>query len=253
MMYLFPPVILWSPLEQFRTSLQIDLECPKCLSSGRNNVSLHPTGWRDGVHGERSEPRKVYGTDGVTLLIGRVYSCAMKHEVVGYHLGILEQLPKCFIPFRLWHITGFTDEFISMIVSLITAGMSIGQIRCMLQKQQNSLYYTRQRQFEEVRATLHGKTTQFPNLDAWKTCFASFIPSGHGLSGCFLADFWTKECVYTKCMQTMTIGDDEPWLSLDHTFSSASVYIRIYWFWCDCLLYSCGKPWFTHASTVVST
>ena len=67
MMYLFPPVILWSPLEQFRTSLQIDLECPKCLSSGRNNVSLHPTGWRDGVHGERSEPRKVYGTDGVTI------------------------------------------------------------------------------------------------------------------------------------------------------------------------------------------
>ena len=47
----------------------------------------------------------------------------------------------CFIPFRLWHI--YNNEFINMIVSLIiiTAGMSIGQIRCMLQKLQSSLSY----------------------------------------------------------------------------------------------------------------
>lgn len=48
-MYLFPPVILWSPLEQFR-ALHINITCPKCAMTGQNDDgSLHATGWRNGA------------------------------------------------------------------------------------------------------------------------------------------------------------------------------------------------------------
>ena len=90
--YLFPPVILWSPLEQFNNALQLVVKCPKCICLENNNISLRATGWRNGGHGERSEPRKIYGSDGVCLLVDRVYRCLMEHEVVGYHPGILEQI-----------------------------------------------------------------------------------------------------------------------------------------------------------------
>ena len=225
-MYLFPPVILWSPLEQFSDALQLVVKCPKCISLGNNNISLHATGWRNGGHGERSEPRKIYGSDGVCLLVGRVYRCLMGHEVVGYHPGILEQIPTCFIPFKLWHITGFTRELIDFTVALITAGMSVSGVRTILHRRQVSLYYNRKEEFEEVLASLKehcgAPPETFPTLDTWKSCFSSFLPSIHALSSSFLADFWKKDKVYTQCMRNTTIDEKEPWLSLDHTFASTS-------------------------------
>ena len=228
-MYLFPPVIVWSPLEQFGDALQIAVKCPKCTISGHNNITLWATGWRNGGHGERSEPRKIYGSDGVCLLVGRVYGCMNGHEVVGYHPGILEQIPTCFIPFKLWHITGFTMEMIDFTVALITAGMSVSGVRTMLYRKRMSLYYNRMQQFEEVVTSLKevfSSHETFPTLDTWKGCFSTLLPSVHALSSCFLADFWTKDKAYTQCMQCTTIDEEAPWLSLDHTFSSASKYYR---------------------------
>ena len=60
----------------------IVVKCPKCIALGNNNISLHATGWHNGEHGERSEQRKLYGSDGICLLVGRVYRCLMGHEVV---------------------------------------------------------------------------------------------------------------------------------------------------------------------------
>ena len=86
-----PPVILWSPLEQFRTILP-DVRYPKCITLRDNSVSLCTTGWRNGAEGERSEPRRI---DGVTLLVGRIYKCSKGHEVLGYSPEILEKVPNC--------------------------------------------------------------------------------------------------------------------------------------------------------------
>ena len=91
-----------------------------------------------------------------------------------------------------------------------------------------SLYYSRMQQFDEVAATLRkdlqvGTHEPFPSLSTWKSCFSSFLPSMHALSGCFLSEFWTKDVVCTRYMQSMTIDEDNsPWMSLDHTFASAS-------------------------------
>lgn len=214
--FLFPPIIIWSPLEQFKDLLQdIQVCCPKCTE--HVNAQLCPTGWRSGVQGSRSEPRKLYGADGITLLITRIYKCARGHEVVGYHPGILKHIPQCLIPFLLWHKTGFTCELIKLVSALITAGMNISGIRDFYHRKQLSMYYSRKAQFDHISTS----GSPFPPIKVWKESFPNFLPSIHALSGCFLVEFWSKEEAYTLHMQTMTI-DNDSWLSLDHTFSSAS-------------------------------
>lgn len=56
LVFLLPPIILSSPLEQFQGLTSAQIYCPKC----NENVTLHPTGWRDGTGRERFEPRKIY-------------------------------------------------------------------------------------------------------------------------------------------------------------------------------------------------
>ena len=225
-LFLFLPVILWSPLEQFSNILP-DVKCPKCIALGLNGVSLCATGWRNGAEGERSEPRKVYGIDGVTLLVGRVYKCSKGHEVLGYSPEILRKIPDYFIPFQLWHITGFTRGFIEMTVSLITAGLSISGIRTFFQKRQNTWYYSQMQLYKGMLSSDDQAAYEsFPSLSTWKNCFSTFIPSTHALSGCFLADFWSEDSVYTECMKNISVDDNGgSWLSLDHTFSSASEFL----------------------------
>ena len=59
-LYLFPPIILWSPVEQFQGTWQMNFFCPKCMQLGDVNISLYASGWHDAMHGDRSEPRKIY-------------------------------------------------------------------------------------------------------------------------------------------------------------------------------------------------
>ena len=101
---LCPDILIWSPLEQLHDLLKDGLTCPKC--DGEKNPLSHG-GWKDGQHGKTSEPRRIYATSGIILLVGRVYRCSKGHEVAGYHPGVLTQIPiQSYIPFRLWHKTG---------------------------------------------------------------------------------------------------------------------------------------------------
>ena len=214
-----PPIILWSPLEQFKDVLddKQGWQCPKC--SEMNN--LKAVGWRDGSSGPRSEPRKTYGANGVTLLVGRVYRCSKGHEVLGYHPQIVRRIEACFVPFRLWHITGFTSEFTALIVALVTAGISIHGIRDVLNQRLISTYYSQKSKFE-VLLKCSSVRVQFPSYIDWSHCVATHIPLQHAISGCFLADFWTKEYAYTQCMANTTLTTQHDWLSCDPTFTCAS-------------------------------
>ena len=72
---------IWSPLEQFRGLTNGQIYCPKC--DHNTAAVLRPRGWRDGTKGDRSEPRKIYGSIGVTHLVGRVYECTnMKYFLI---------------------------------------------------------------------------------------------------------------------------------------------------------------------------
>ena len=218
LMYLMPPIILWSPLEQFPMMKTKLCTCPKCNSG---EVILHPSTWRDGTKSRRSEPRKVYGEDGVTLLVGRVYTCSKGHEVIGYHPSILEKIPACFIPFDLWHITGFTRKASLSIISLITSGISIHGISEILFQKQTAWYCCQRNKYLELCGR---NASSFPSLSTWQQCFPSSLPSQHVVAGCFLDNFWTKEAIYKKHMLMTSIDDKCGWLSCDHTFASAGKY-----------------------------
>lgn len=214
-MYLMPPIIMWSPLEQFS---KIRIVCPKCATSKEPNVPLHARGWRNGMGGPRSDPRKIYGTNGIVLLVCRVYACPKNHEVVGYHPGILKQIPSCFVPFKLWHITGFSLEHIQLVCSLISLGMSIHKVREVLFQRIGWWYHRQKLKFMEVNKG----NDNFPSMEQWRSLFSSSLPSNHSISSSSLADFWDKEDVFVKHMQNTTTDDQNTWLSCDHTFASAS-------------------------------
>ena len=109
-------------------------------------------------------------------------------------------------------------QCIELFFALITAGISIHGIHNVMYQKQTSWYYHQKLKFQ----TLSGNISSFPSIEKWQHIFSSSIPSQHAISGCFLAEFWLKEEVYTKLMQNTTIGDQDAWLSSDHTFASAS-------------------------------
>lgn len=216
-MYLMPPIIVWSPLEQFS---MINFECPKCGALDIHGITLHARGWRDGMSGPRSDPRKIYGVHSITLLVCRVYACSKNHEVLGCHPGILRAIPTCFVPFKLWHITGFTLEHIQLIASLLSIGVSICKVREILRERIVWWYHHQKAKFEKINKD---SETSFPSHEEWSQMLPNFLPSQHSISSCFLADFWDKEDIYVKVMQNTTIDEQDACLSCDHTFASASM------------------------------
>ena len=210
-----PPVMIWSPLEQLQSVIPNGLMCPQC---GASNVKVYANGWRDGSV-KRLEPRKLHGLSSAVILVTRMYKCEYNHEIVGYDAQILTQIPKDFIPFRLWHRTGFTKELIDFISSQITSGVPIKTIYQQLTQKRHLTYFHRQKL---VKHLLPG-SINIPSFEDWISHVPSIAPSRHSISSCFLLQFWEKEHLYLKHMQTMSVAMNEEWLSCDHTFSSAGM------------------------------
>ena len=112
-------------------------------------------------------------------------------------------------------------DCIELIVALMTAGMSVNHIKNVLEQKSLTFYHTQRMKFKSINSSTDD-AVQFTTVSSWKKCFSSILPSNHSISSCFLADFWSKESVYVRCMQDTTVDDINLWLSLDHTFSSAS-------------------------------
>ena len=220
-LFLMPPVMIWSPLEQFHSQLVNGLLCPTCEDA----QPLQPHGWRDGSK-ERLEPRKIHGIAGTILLVGRIYKCTKGHESVGYNPKILEQIPllNMVVPFCLWHKTGFSRQFMDMIVGMVSSGISISETHKFTQIQFCNQYWKGKSHFEELK-NLHGmeECPPFPAYVEWETECSSSSPSWHSIARCFMFDFWSKEKLYTCHTQLTSIDSEETWLSCDHTFASAGM------------------------------
>ena len=207
-LFLMPPVILWSPVEEF-SFLSNPIRCPKC----ENGSLLKPSRWQNGLQGDHSEPRKIHGVDGPVLLVGRVYKCE--------HPGVLRQIPaQSLIPFRLWHKTGFTVQLMSTIMSLVASGASLNHIRAILVEKRRTRYCLRRRHYMELMK-VQQQEAQFLEMQEYDTYFACMSPSQQSIAGCYLADFWEKEKFFTHCMAATSVDDNGAWLSCDHTFASA--------------------------------
>lgn len=182
----------------------------------------------NGIGGERSQPRKIHGRDGVVILVGRVYKCEKAgHEVVAYHPDILRQIgTPSLIPFRLWSRTGFTCDLMYDIEAMIMSGVSMSKIEVSLSTAavthysnlRNRFYHLKRLSSSSIDTTLQN----FPTYEVWCAYLPTAItPSRHAVTGCFLASFWEKSVLYERHMQATTITDEESWLSCDHTFASA--------------------------------
>lgn len=121
-------------------------------------------------------------------------------------IDIIKQIPRSFIPFKLWHITGFTVECIELVVTLMSAGMSVNYVKTVIEQKQLSFFYTQKIKFMHIiSASNHELTSSFPAALAWQQYFSAPLPSNHTLSSCFLAEFWSKESVmYAKQLWMMT-------------------------------------------------
>lgn len=122
------PVIIWSPLEQYNGI--ISRECPKCKMNGFASL-LVPTDWTDGQTCQ-NEPRLLHCVNTNVLLVTRVYTCPSQHRVLGHHPDIISMFDtlnlQCMVPFRLWHITGFTNSLIDYIDDLCQSGVPLQHI-----------------------------------------------------------------------------------------------------------------------------
>ena len=108
MYYLMLPVIVWSPTEQY--SGLISSKCPKCEMDGVHS-QLYPIAWTDGRCND-NRPRLLHCINTNVILVSRIYRCSNQHRVLGHHPDIIHRFTRhnlqSLLPFRLWHITGFT-------------------------------------------------------------------------------------------------------------------------------------------------
>ncbi len=232
MILLMPPVILWSPTEQFPHLFTRNvLVCPDCEKEGKTS-HLTAVRWKDGAKGQRTEPRKIHGRDGIVFLVARVYRCVNSHEILATDPRVYQkQLPlsSTLLPFSLWHITGYTRDVQSQIVLLITAGLSISAVRDTIQQQQYNTFLRSQRVYTELAQlyTTNGQITfndvkPFPSFEQYSSQLPkSITPSRHAITGLFLADFDNTKETYYNDMRATTIADSDSWLSCNHTFACA--------------------------------
>ena len=219
-LHLLPPILIWAPVEQYSGVFPSGFLCPKCDCES----VLFEFDWMNGIgRPERSQPRKIHGRDGVTILVGRLYKCTKSgHEVASYHPGILRQIKvPSLIPFRLWSRTGFMYDLINDIEAMMISGVSISMIEGNLAKSPIAQYADRKNRYFHLQR-LSGKclADTFPTYEQWCSFLPATSPSRHAITGCFLASFWEKNSLFNTHMQCTTIDDGDAWLSCDHTFAS---------------------------------
>lgn len=115
----------------------------------------------------------------------------------------------------------------TLIKSMVTAGVSLSGIRDMLFRKRCLHYNTVKSRLFTMRNILlpHDiSKVPFPTFHEWSAYFPSLVHSRHAISACFLASFWKKAHLYILHMQRISTDDQHGWLSCDHTFKSAGDY-----------------------------
>lgn len=85
------------------------------------------------------------------------------------------------IPFQLCHITGFTMDFVNYVVSLVTAGVSLGTIEEVVRESRIKAYPERKQVYNQLiklHNTLDQSSNRFPTYENYKEhLFKSISPS----------------------------------------------------------------------------
>ena len=128
--FLVLDVLVWDPLSHFLDKI---LLCPSC-NYKNTQEALHPITWKH-VSNDYDQPRLLYGLQNDVLLVGRVYLCRNKHQILSHDPGILCEIKENFLPpFTLFHKSGATRELCRFFTSHISAGMTIADVQVLWQQ-----------------------------------------------------------------------------------------------------------------------
>ena len=217
--YVLPNAILWEPHQQLPQFFQSEFVCPICNKHGKV-FSLKPNGWKDGRL-RRLMPRQIYGLSGRVLLISRVYSCSVGHEISGHDPAILAMIKsQGRIPFLLSHKTGVTRELLEMFVSMVRNGLSFSQIYDISLERLHRRHLELESRFLEDLNLYSARhpiiiNSSFPGFSQLQQC-----PTRNTISDFFLHYFNSNEDLFTKRMSS--ISADAAWICCDHTFDITS-------------------------------
>lgn len=184
-----PPIILWSPLEQFPF---LSFVCTKCSI----DLKVHMTSadWTCGPR-EIRLPRMLFCVNNNVLLISHVYQCTNGHEILGHHPDILSvftsQNVGSAVPFVLWYQCGFTTSLCQYIHQLLTAGISLQKCESILTQNRLVQYHSTQQKICQLK--------RFTGID--QRCTESVltkIPTRNAIKGCFLYQFEQFDLLYNK-------------------------------------------------------
>jgi hypothetical protein len=219
--YMTYPYMLWDPLSQY-PSLFMDnkLHCPLCHEDGVLSNNLLRSGeWYNGRL-PRLNPRIIFDTNTVVLLVSAVYKCGRGHEIAACHPHVLEILnTKTEIPFFLTHKNGVTLPLVNLVEELADNGLSFEQIESTISRQYKSTYNHFAASF--WRDVALSKSQGVPNEKS-DLCFPSFSkqhfpnPSVFLLKDVFLKRFFQNEELYVNAMRSLKAN----WITCDHTFKS---------------------------------
>ena len=200
--FLVPDVLLWDPLLHFP---ELVLLCPSCDETNTQET-LNLIRWKDGSK-DYDQPRLLYGLRNDVLLVGRVYLCRNKHQILSHDQGILYQLRAGFQPpFMLFHKIGVTRELFRFFISHISAGMTISDVQVLWHQSLFDEYGVRKMSF---------LTEKNESPEAFPSFSPKGIKVGEKVSTCcYIMGYFEKEHLYHKRMCQMRASS----LSADHTF-----------------------------------
>lgn len=221
--FLLPPVLFWSPMEAYGYSMT----CSKCVPI--RQVTLEPHSWTLETKGSQiHHTRVIHGIDSPTLLVSRIYKCSHGHLFAAHYEEILRQLPHdIFVPFKLSHRSGFTHTLQDFTFRQVQGTMSLRKIAAFLNENHLSFFLQRCKLFHSANYGEEYKPC--PTFEEWYQLIGVCnLHTNHSvIAASFIQKFTEMERVYDIHMQRITIDEDKPYLTCDHTFRSAGWYHAI--------------------------
>ena len=208
--YFLPHILLWNPLQQFSHVKGIS-QCHECQEK------LHLQCWKTGEQ-KGLEPRIVHDLHNVVLLVGALYTCIHKHQILSTDPRILKIIKDEHIPFVLLHRTGFTNNFIQTIIQVVCEGLSFHCTEHFVSSTRQESAAVRLIQArDDLQHISSLDSTTFNLMESMPMKLP--LPSNDILRKCFLVQFAQNQHLYTTSMAKKTA---KKFISFDHTFKVAA-------------------------------
>lgn len=119
---ILPHVLLWDPINQYKALLTDNIKCEVCFGV------LTRVYWKRG-QSKGKEVRILHDSEHIVYLVSAVYKCnCIGHLITAADASILKKFEEHFIPFVLFHRTGFMKSLIRCTINLISEGLTISAV-----------------------------------------------------------------------------------------------------------------------------